>query len=524
MIDVKTKILIPGHQLLPYQRRWVNDHARWKFGLMARQVGKDFSSGFEGMAECALAESRDRKIDWLIAAPSERQSLESLERWKEWAHVFKLSLADVQELREAGGESLLKSATITFPHGSRVIAVPGKPETVRGFSANVLLTEFAFFEQPAATWSAILPSVTNQMRGLKKVRLITTPNGIGNMAHDLWTRNYNPKDEGGRMKDEVETSAATSEFHPSSFLLPPSSIWSCHFVDIHQAKSEGLPINIEQLKAAFNFPDGWAQEYECQFLDVQSTLLPYELIATCESAEARDLCPPEYWQSRPPYRQVMGIDFGRHRHLTVAWVLAQSGDVWQTMEVLVLEKMPSDQQEEILRQRLRQCDRVCFDYTGPGVGLGDYLVKEFRAYEPEKHKFGKIELCHFSNTLKVEIFSKLRMAFEKRSVRVPQSRAIREDLHSMNRVSTPTGQITYRAPYSPDGHADRCTALALALRAAQQGHFGCSIESVSRGAPRLGFRTSEERVREMLEREKYRFLNVHPSWFEPGPDRSKCPL
>jgi phage FluMu gp28-like protein len=42
---------------------------------------------------------------------------------------------------------------------------------------------------------------------------------------------------------------------------------------------------------------------------------------------------------------------------------------------------------------------------------------------------------------------------------------IREDLHSLNRVSTPTGQITYRAPHSADGHADRCTALALALRA-----------------------------------------------------------
>ena len=64
---------------------------------MARQVGKDFASGFEGMGECALAESKGRKVDWLIAAPSERQSLESLERWKEWAEIFKLTLADVQE-------------------------------------------------------------------------------------------------------------------------------------------------------------------------------------------------------------------------------------------------------------------------------------------------------------------------------------------------------------------------------------------------------------------------------------------
>ena len=104
-----------------------------------------------------------------------------------------MELADYEEVRD-GAEALLKSATITFPHGSRVIAVPGRPDTVRGYSANVLLTEFAFFEQPDETWRAILPSITNPMRGgVKKVRLITTPNGIGNKAHEIWEKNYKPQ-------------------------------------------------------------------------------------------------------------------------------------------------------------------------------------------------------------------------------------------------------------------------------------------------------------------------------------------
>jgi hypothetical protein len=46
-----------------------------------------------------------------------------------------------------------------------VIAVPGKPDTVRGFSTNVVLTEFALFEQPEATWAAMGPSITNPLRG-----------------------------------------------------------------------------------------------------------------------------------------------------------------------------------------------------------------------------------------------------------------------------------------------------------------------------------------------------------------------
>jgi phage FluMu gp28-like protein len=59
---------------------------------------------------------------------------------------------------------------------------------------------------------------------------------------------------------------------------------------------------------------------------------------------------------------------------------------------------------------------------------------------------------------------------------VPISRLVREDLHSVNRVTTASGGVTYRAPHSADGHADRCTALALALRARKGQEQGNSID------------------------------------------------
>ncbi len=253
--------------------------------------------------------------------------------------------------------------------------------------------------------------------------------------------------------------------------------WSCHFVDIYTAAKEGLPINIEELKAAVDDPEGWAQEFECQFLDVQAVLLPYELIATCESIEATATAPAGYWDTKPSYSIDMGIDFGRRHDLTVCWSNAKLGDVAQTVEVLELPKMSTPEQIEYLRPRLKRARRVCLDYTGAGIGMGDYLVKEFKEWKPAEHKYGKIELVTFSNTLKVEIFSKLRMAFEKRGVRIPISRLVREDLHSINRVTTSSGGVTYRAPHSADGHADRCTALALALRAgeAEANSFCCFI-------------------------------------------------
>ena len=414
-------ILIKG-----YQTRWVDDGARWKYGLMSRQVGKDFMSGFEGVQGICAAEKRGERQDWLIVAPSERQSLESLAKWKEHVRAFDYSVADFLEKRESGSESLLRSGTIVFPRGSRVIAVPGKPDTVRGYSANVLLTEFAFFEQPDATWRAILPSITNSMRGgVKKVRLITTPNGVGNKAHELWIKNsgdriqkseFGGQEAGGdngkngrNEKDGMNGDESVGEMTalPGSVLSGRGAVWSCHFVDIHRAAADGLPVNVEELREALDDAEGWAQEFECQFIDTQSVLLPYELQAPCESAEATVSVGAGFWESRLQFPLAMGIDFGRHRDLSVAWSVSQVGDVAQTVEVLELEKMSTPAQVELFRPRIRQARRVCVDCTGAGIGLGDYLVKEFGEWNPSQHKFGKIELCVFSTGLKLEIFSEV---------------------------------------------------------------------------------------------------------------------
>lgn len=431
----------PRSLLLQYQHTWSTDPARFKAGLMSRQVGKDFSS------ECEVAVDCNRhKTEWMIAAPSERQALDSLEQGKTWAQAFDLKIADYQEARESSSETLLKSAEITYSNGSRHRAVPGRPDTVRGRSANLLLTEFDFFENPDATWRAVLPSITNPLRGgEKKVRLITTPNGQGGAMHAIWK-----KADTEKMK------------------------WSRHLVTIYHAVLMGLPVDIAQLREAFNDPDGWAQEFECQFLDAAAVLLPYELIIPCENPLASAEAPVDFWLATGGAPIFSGIDFGRKKDLTVCWSIELIGGAFKmTREVLELSRMSTPDQINILRPRIRRAQSVSFDYTGPGVGMGDYLVQEFGEYNPEQHKFGKIELCTFTNNLKVDVFSKLRMEFEKRLVGVPVNRTIREDLHLIHRITLAGGGTTYRAPHTPDGHADRTTGLALAIRAAsRQGTLG----------------------------------------------------
>lgn len=429
----------PRELLLPYQRSFVDDAARWKVGVWSRQTGKDFSASEEAVRDCLQGEKRQ----WLIAAPSERQSLETLSKCREWSEAYKLAIADATEERMGSSQALLKASTIEFSNGSRIIAVPGRPDTVRGFSANVLLTEFAFFEDSDATWRAILPSVTNPLRGgLKKVRIISTPNG-----------------KSGRFFKIVD----------EALLNPPSgkaSKWSVHRVTIHDAVRQGLPVDIEELKAAIDDPEGWAQEFECDFLDTATVLLPYDLIANCESVEATEVCEDEFFRQMGGGPVVCGIDFGRQNDPTVCWSLQQIGDVWWTREVLVLRGMSSPAQARLLEHRILRASRVCFDYTGPGIGLGDILVERpgIGNWNPAAHQFGRLELCTFTAQFKRQIFPKLRLAFDQRRVRVPISTEVREDLHAMQQLVR-NGEYTYAAPRTAEGHSDRCTALALALRA-----------------------------------------------------------
>lgn len=425
--------------LFPYQRDWVRDASRFKIGVWARQTGKSFSTACESVTDCIT-----RKTTWVTLSTGERQALEWMLKAREWAEAYKISLANYEELRDSA-EALLKSAEITWPNGSRLIALPANPSTARGYSANLILDEFAFHENPDAIWRAIYPSISNPLKGEFKLRIVSTPNGMGNKFYDLWSK-------------------------PNKY--------SKHLITMRDAVARGLLVDIEELRSGLDDPEGWAQEYECEFLDAASVLLPYDLIATCESPEIALSVPDDYWSQRTLEPLSLGIDFGRKRDLTVCWSLARIGGLGISREVLELSKMPTPQQVEILRLRIMRAQRVCLDYTGPGIGLGDYLVKEFGEWKPEAHQFGKIELCTFTVKLKREIFSKLRMAFEQSAVRIPSSRTIREDLHSMNRVSTKNGEVTYKAPHSEDGHADRCTALALAVRGMENAAGPAIIQSV----------------------------------------------
>ena len=96
----------PRNLLLEYQFAMREDKSRFKISLMGRQTGKDFTSESEIAEDCLVRP----KTDWMIAAPSERQALDTLDQGKTWAEAFDLKIADYKESRDGSSETLLRSA------------------------------------------------------------------------------------------------------------------------------------------------------------------------------------------------------------------------------------------------------------------------------------------------------------------------------------------------------------------------------------------------------------------------------
>lgn len=427
----------PLSKLLPYQRAWYEDGSRFLVGRWGRQTGKSFSTA----AIVAAAMIAQANTMWMIAAPSERQSHEALEKVKQWLAAFECAFAD--ELEELDGIEG-KAGVVRLTNGSRCIAVPGKPDTVRGMSANVWLDEFAFFEDPDATWKAILPSITNPLRGgEKRVILTSTPNGKAG--------------RGKRFYDICSAAAASSSG-------VTSMRWSHYHIPLRSAIADGLPVDYETLAAAIGDPLAVRQELDAEFVDTQSQLLPTEIILRAESTEATLHPAADVFGGGRDLR--VGVDVGRVSDPTVIWTAERLGDVLYTREVLVLAGMSHADQLSIIRARVAAATRCCMDYTGMGIGMGDILAREFGEYKPEAHKFGRVELCTFSAAFKREIFPKLREAMEGCRLRIPTNAELRTDLSAMQQVCS-GGQFSYEAPRTKDGHSDRCTAAALCVRAGE---------------------------------------------------------
>lgn len=429
---------------LPYQIRWLNDNSKIKIWEKSRRIGATYVQSFEDVQDCL-----NKKVPavWFSSA-DESAAKEYIDYCEMWVRFFH-AIAKSRGVVVIDNDKDIKAFVIEFANGTKIHALSSNPKGFRSKGGKVVLDEFAFHNNPEELWKAARPCVTWGY----PLRILSTHNGKNCLYY--------------KFIDQVNKKQLN---------------WSLHKTPIQLAVAEGLVDKIyqrqttkeEQEEWLKNERDNcfdeytWLQEYCCIAVDEACAFLPYDLITTCEMD---DILKPLSEIQNDIY---VGMDIGRRKDLTVIWVLEKFENILYTRAVIELLKMKFQKQAEILYEvlSLRNFRRSCIDATGIGMQLS----------EDAQTKFGKfrVEQIMFTNKIKEELAYTTRTNFENKTVFIPKEHNIREDLHSVRRITTTANNIRFDAEHSENGHADRFWALSLALHAAESGRGDINISTRKR--------------------------------------------
>ena len=100
--------------LLPYQKTWVEDNARLKLWLAARQIGKSFGTTTE-----TVLDTFARTTTWVYLSVGERQSLELANKAKLHIEAVSSVAEEIDDEFVMHDEVKLKKTEIVLPNRSR---------------------------------------------------------------------------------------------------------------------------------------------------------------------------------------------------------------------------------------------------------------------------------------------------------------------------------------------------------------------------------------------------------------------
>jgi phage FluMu gp28-like protein len=412
----KKEIKLPAViQLRGYQQRWIDDHTRFKAAVKSARIGYSYATGLEAIFDCL----EHSNVTWTVLSASKAQSTEFIETCQKNLELMggTAQLYQDEDFIDAFGRIEAIQQRITFPNGSRIIALPANPRTARGYPGNAILDEFAHHEDSYAIFAAVFRQVALG----HKLRVLSTPNG-----------------EQGKFYDIARQLGLEMGVAPAVLPVKKDG-WSGHWVDVYLAVREGCPINIEEMRQGLNDDDTWNQEFCCAFLKSTGAWLTLDLIAACEDAGATIDLPPNFHPRGPLFS---GIDVGRDHDATDLWLDEKIGDVAWTRAIVTLHAMPFPEQCKRLNPIVRMTTRSAIDKTGMGVGLYDLLNLENE---------GRLMGVSFGGSnddgvkMKTDLAIRIKKRMEQQRSRIPYDPQIRTELQAIKRQATPSG-VTFDAP------------------------------------------------------------------------------
>jgi phage FluMu gp28-like protein len=398
-----------------FQQGWLLDLRRFAALNKCRQIGGSHTFGAWAVLRGVWGE------DCVLVSRAEPEAIELLGVARKHAEV--LTELGCDWARVVSPPNALK---FVMASGAEIRATTSK-SAGRGFSGNVVLDEFAYHEHPENVWDAALAVTTHGF----SARVLSTPNGVGNLFHQLITELGSPNP-----KSDKE--------------------WKTYLTTIDDAIADGMDIDLEFCwSMARNDPRVFDQLFRGVFLDGNLQYLPTELLARAAVQEL------------PRYGTCFGgIDIGESQDKTSLVVIQGEGGVFSVKHVETHPRMDDLLLAKVIGEAfsLHKCTRVAIDATG----LGSFPAKA----AVRKHGMN-LEPIHFTGPIKEAMATRLYQAMVDGKLKLPltgrEANELRDDLCSIRRIVTAAGNVRFDAARNSRGHADRAWALMLALQCSEHG-------------------------------------------------------
>lgn len=423
----------------PYQVEWLKDRSRIKIWEKSRRIGATYVQAYEDVEDCI---TKAVPSVWFSSA-DESAAKEYINYCAMWANLFQVVGEEIGE-EALEGEKDIKVFYIQFANGTRINALSSNPKAFRSKGGKVVLDEFAFHKNAKELWRAAKPVITWGY----PLRILSTHNGKNCLYYSHLTDAE--KNGWSKLTTTIQTAVdqgLADKITGRKLTQKEREEW------LEQEKKECADIYT------------WNQEYCCIPVDETTAFLPYDLIAKCENDSCRHALNATTQDIRqwtnPSDSLYIGMDIGRKKDLSVIWLGQETAGFIVTLGVWVMEKTPFHIQRSLLFSLLDipQVRRCCIDETGMGIQLA----------EEARFAYGsKAEPVWFTGRSKEEIAFQLYRKFEDRHIAIPAHDDIRNDLHSIQKITTAAGNIRFdqAADNNVMGHADRFWALGLMVHAA----------------------------------------------------------
>ncbi|MEZ1841303.1 hypothetical protein QVM62_25995 [Pseudomonas putida] len=377
--------------LLPYQQKWIGIRAPLKVGEKSRRIGLTWAEAADNVLVAASAKNAGGQTVYYLGY-NQDMTVEYIQACAMWARAFNYAATEIEEgiWPDEDPDKNIKTYTIVFPSGHRIVALTSRPSNLRGRQGVVVIDEAAFHSDLAELLKAALALLI--WGG--EVHVISTHDGTENAFNELIE----------------EIRAGKRKGH----------LFRCTF---SEAVADGLYDRVCMRRGIPHVKkeeEAWVQDVYSFYGDAATEELDcvpsqgggaYLSLALVESRTSRDspvlrLKYPQGYETAPEHvrlaeslewceRELLpllkdmptgvqsfyGMDFARSGDLSVFWPLLKEQNLRKrTPFVLEMRNVPFKQQEQILFyivRRLPNFLKGAHDARGNGQQIAESAAVEF---------------------------------------------------------------------------------------------------------------------------------------------------